>query len=129
MVPGRDCVVGLREHEIAYDDGECESGVSSANVRRAPSSSAPGGGRGPVLTAPPASATEIAHSEAPKPAEPRSSVIAPLRRSRGRSSTTRRSGRARGRDALVAELEASAQLAAQAPNPLNNTLGRAAPSR
>ena len=30
-----------------------------------------------VLTAPPASATEIAHSEAPKPADPSTTVITP----------------------------------------------------
>ena len=64
--PGRIASLDLDGYEIAYDDGENESGVLPANVRRAPASSAPGPGGyvDAVLTAPPASATEIAHSEA-----------------------------------------------------------------
>ena len=90
--PGKIASLDSGSYEIAYDDGESESGVSSANVRRAPSSSAPGGGYvDAVLTAPPASATEIAHSEAPKPAEPtihshhapRDAVAAAARRREG----------------------------------------------
>ena len=128
--PGKIASLDSGSYEIAYDDGESESGVSSANVRRAPSSSAPGGGYvDAVLTAPPASATEIAHSEAPKPAEQPSTVITPPRRSRGRSSTTRRSGAPRAH-AARRELEAlKAQLAAQAPNLLNNTMSTRAPRR
>ena len=125
--PGRIASLDSGSYEIAYDDGESESGVSSANVRRAPSSSAPGGGYvDAVLTAPPASATEIAHSEAqrmfgapapaPAPAEPASTVITPpATQSRPQLDDEKERLRLE-RDAARRELEAlKAQLAAQAP--------------
>ena len=113
--PGKIASLDSGSYEIAYDDGESESGVSSANVRRAPSSSAPGGGYvDAVLTAPPASATEIAHSEAPKPAEQPSTVITPPS-TQSRPQLDDEKERLRlERDAARRELEAlKAQLAAQ----------------
>ena len=113
--PGRIASLDSGSYEIAYDDGESESGVSSANVRRAPSSSAPGGGYvDAVLTAPPASATEIAHSEAPKPAESSTTVITPPS-TQSRPQLDDEKERLRlERDAARRELEAlKAQLAAQ----------------
>ncbi len=117
-------------YKIDYDDGESESGVSTANVRRAatapapaPPPAAPGGYVDAVLTAPPASATEIAHSEAqrmfgeaPKPAEPASTVITPpATQSRPQLDDEKERLRLE-RDAARRELEAlKAQLAAQAP--------------
>ena len=75
--PGRIASLDSGSYEIAYDDGEVRVGrlagqraarafiVGARRLRRR------------VLTAPPASATEVAHSEAPKPAEQPSTVITP----------------------------------------------------
>ena len=131
--PGRIASLDLDGYKIAYDDGENESEVATANVRRAaaapapvPPPAAPGGYVDAVLTAPPASATEIAHSEAqrmfgeaPKPqapAEPASTVITPpATQSRPQLDDEKERLRLE-RDAARRELEAlKAQLAAQAP--------------
>ena len=128
--PGRIASLDLDGYKIAYDDGENESEVATANVRRAATAPAPvpppagGGYVDAVLTAPPASATEIAHSEAqrmfgapaPAPAEPASTVITPpATQSRPQLDDEKERLRLE-RDAARRELEAlKAQLAAQAP--------------
>ena len=106
---------------VAAGDAPPAGIVSSAAVH---SSGAPGGGYvDAVLTAPPASATEIAHSEAQrmlgeqaKPAEQPSTVITPPS-TQSRPQLDDEKERLRlERDAARRELEAlKAQLAAQAP--------------